>query len=121
MSCSLGGSQLDALVTDPNSFGHVLASEAYEAVQKMELLNDHSSKDHIMALPDDCNLKVELWHDKNDHSKGTFTRRVRLLRFSYDEDGDPQIEPVDMSYQRGTGTIEFKNVTDWGNFKQMNA
>ena len=109
---------LDAYVTCPTSFGSVLASEVYgDQTNRFELLPPVI--DEMLALPEGLNLSAEFWKDSDDHDKGTFSRDVRMLRKTVDEDGDEIIYPVELR-QDGAG-VEWLKVSDWKNFKEFSC
>ena len=54
-----GGSRLDAIVSHPRAYGHVLASELYgSSTRKFELMRDAETKD-LMMLPEGMGLFAE--------------------------------------------------------------
>ena len=119
-----GGSRLDAIVTHPDAFGHVLASEALgSSTEKFELLWDaETDQKALMTVPEGMALNAEYWIDKNDHSKGTDTHAVRMVRFLRNELNEAVIEPVDFAPDgRGgkAGFVKLVNASSYSNFKQF--
>ena len=119
-----GGSRLDAIVTHPDAFGHILASEAFgSSTEKFELLWDaETDQKALMTVPEGMALNAEYWIDKNDHSKGTDTHAVRMVRFLRNELNEAVIEPVDFAPDgRGgkAGFVKLVNASSYANFKQF--
>ena len=119
-----GGSRLDAIVTHPDAFGHILASEAFgSSTEKFELLWDaETDQKALMTVPEGMALNAEYWIDKNDHSKGTDTHAVRMVRFLRNELNEAVIEPVDFAPDgRGgkAGFVKLVNASSYSNFKQF--
>ena len=121
-----GGSRLDAIVTHPDAFGHVLASEAFgSSTEKFELLwNAETGQKALMTVPEGMALNAEYWIDADDHSKGTDTHAVRMVRFLRNELNEAVIEPVDFAPDgRGgkAGLVKLVNASSYANFKQFNV
>ena len=120
-----GGSRLDAIVTHPEAFGHVLASEALgSSTEKFELLWQDAETDQkaLMPVPEGMALKAEYWIDADDHSKGTDIHAVRMVRFLRNELNEAVIEPVDFAPNGGGGRASFVqlvNASSYANFKQF--
>ena len=119
-----GGSGLDAFVSHPSRYGHVLASEVHGAsTGKFELMQDAETKDLIM-LPDGLALTAEFWRDTDDHSKGTHERAVRMVRLIHDDTNQPRLVPVefkhDLECEEGYA-VKLINMSDYGNFKQFSV
>ena len=119
-----GGSRLDAIVTHPEVFGHVLASEAFgSSTEKFELLWDaETDQKALMTVPEGMALNAEYWIDKNDHSKGTDTHAVRMVRFLRNELNEAVIEPVDFApdgRDGKAGFVKLVNASSYSNFKQF--
>ena len=119
-----GGSRLDAIVTHPGAYGHVLASEVHgSSTRKFELMQDAETKDLIM-LPDGIGLYAEFWKDKDDHSQGTHTRVVRMVRFLHDATKHPRLVPVDFVDDdecEGGYAVKLANMSSYDNFKQFST
>ena len=119
-----GGSGLDAFVSHPSRYGHVLASEVHGAsTGKFELMQDAETKDLIM-LPDGTGLRGEFWRDENDHSQGTHQKDVRMVRFLHDDNNQPRLVPVgfkpDDECEDGYA-VKLINMSDYSNFKQISV
>ena len=115
---------MDAIVTHPDAFGHILASEAFgSSTEKFELLWDaETDQKALMTVPEGMALNAEYWIDKNDHSKGTDTHAVRMVRFLRNELNEAVIEPVDFAPDgRGgkAGFVKLVNASSYSNFKQF--
>ena len=119
-----GGSRLDAIVSHPEYYGHVLASEVYGAsTGKFELIRDAETKD-LMMLPDGIGLYAEFWKDKDDHSQGTHQRTVRMVRILHDATNQPRVVPVDfepdLQCEEGYA-VKLANMSSYNNFKQFST
>ena len=117
-----GGSRLDAIVSHPEYYGHVLASEVYGAsTGHFELVRDAEKKD-LMMLPDGMGLRAEFWHDQDDHSQGTHQQEVRMVRFLHDAKSQPRLVPVDLEADdecEGGYAVKLLNISNYPNFKQF--
>lgn len=116
-------SHLDAYVTAPHMMkehgnvehGSVLASEAYGDQTRWFEFEPMPAKKELILLPEGCNLRCELWNDKDDHSLGTFERSVSLLcRSVYD--GVSSMEAVDLEADDDNGQVELIFPHEWSNF-----
>ena len=120
-----GGSRLDAIVTHPDAFGHVLASEALgSSTEKFELLWDAGSDQKaLMTVPAGMALNAEYWIDADDHSKGTVTSAVQMVRFLRNGSNEAVIEPVDLLPVGGSdgraGFVKLVKASSYTNFKQF--
>ena len=120
-----GGSRLDAIVTHPDAFGHVLASEALgSGTKKFELLwqDAETGQKAFMTVPEGMALSAEYWKDADDHSKGTATHAVRMVRFLRNELNEAVLEPVDFVNDGGSeraGFVKLVNAASYSNFKQF--
>ena len=117
-----GGSRLDAVVSHPEAYGHVLASEAFGAsTDRFELMEDAETKDLIM-LPDGVGLRAEYWEDEDDHSQGTVKQDVRMVRFLHDATNQPRLVPVefkpDLGCEEGRA-VKLASMSSYSNFKQF--
>ena len=119
-----GGGRLDAFVSHPSRYGHVLASEVHgSSTGRFELMEGAETKDLIM-LPDGLALTAEFWRDTDDHSKGTHERAVRMVRLIHDDTNQPRLMPVefkhDLECEEGCA-VKLINMSDYGNFKQFSV
>ena len=117
-----GGGRLDAFVSHPSRYGHVLASEVHGAsTGRFELMEGAETKDLIM-LPDGTGLRGEFWRDENDHSQGTHQKDVRMVRFLHDDNNQPRLVPVgfkpDDECEDGYA-VKLANMSDYSNFKRF--
>ena len=113
---------MDAFVTHPEAYGHVLASDGFGSnTEKFELIWDaENDQKDIMAVPGVC-LEAEYWRDADDHSKGFITRPVRMVRFVRDASHKPRLEPVGFTLDRESeeGFVKLVNASAYSNFKQF--
>ena len=118
-----GGSRLDAFVTHPEAYGHVLASDGFGSnTEKFELIWDaENDQRDIMAVPAGMALEAEYWTDADDHSKGFEARPVRMVRFVRDASHKPRLEPVGFTLDRESeeGFVKLVNASAYSNFKQF--
>ena len=116
---------MDAIVTHPDAFGHVLASEALgSGTKKFELLwqDAETGQKAFMTVPEGMALSAEYWKDADDHSKGTATHAVRMVRFLRNELNEAVLEPVDFVNDGGSeraGFVKLVNAASYSNFKQF--
>ena len=119
-----GGGRLDAFVSHPERYGHVLVSEVYGAsTAQFELVEDAETKDLIM-LPDGLSLRAEFWEDEEDHSKGTHQRAVRMVRLIHDDTNQPRLVPVEFKHDDECdegNAVKLINMSDYSNFKQISV
>ena len=116
---------MDAIVTHPDAFGHVLASEALgSSTEKFELIwqDAETGQKALMTVPEGMALSAEYWKDADDHSKGTDIHAVRMVRFLRNELNEAVIEPVDFAPNGEGGRASFVklvNASSYANFKQF--
>ena len=119
-----GGGRLDAFVSHPSRYGHVLASEVHGAsTGRFELMEGAETKDLIM-LPDGLSLRAEFWEDQDDHSKGTHQRAVRMIRLIHDDTNQPRLVPVEFKHDLECDegyAVKLTNMSDYSNFKQISV
>ena len=115
--------RLDAYITHPSKYGAVLASEAYGRNTKWtEFVTPDPQKDEVMALPQDMNLTAEFWRDASDHSQGTYVRPLRTLRYQIDEDGDRQMDVVELGeHPNEADRVWWRSVATRADFKGFRA
>ena len=114
---TVGTMQLDAYITDYSFCGHTLASEYYgDETGWYEFVDNPPVRGNLMTIPSGCGMQAEFWNDKNDHSKGTFSNDIRMIRFITDEDGDAQIQPVSF-HNEEDNHMDLKPVCEYNNFK----
>ena len=115
-------SHLDAYVTTNEFNGPTLASEVYGAetsfFQFRQSAEEKSVQD-IMVLPGNMNFYSELWKDRNDHSKGTFHKRVPMVRRVVKDDA-VFFEPVELRPGPvSRKLIDLKPMSSWNNFSKF--
>ena len=119
-----GGSRLDAIVTHPDAFGHILASEAFgSSTEKFELLWDaETDQKALMTVPEGMALNAEYWIDADDHSKGTVTHAVQMVRFLRNGSNEAVIQPVDFGLSADNqALLRLAPAARYRNFKRFVA
>jgi hypothetical protein len=121
-----GADVLDAIVTHPYVAGQSLASEVFNDTAWFRLWTDEMK--NVFKVPDG-QLAAEYWKDENDHSRGTTSHSVNLVRTVCDRHGKAYLEAVDLKpFARDDDDdddddgspqdrIGLTGVSTWSNFK----